>query len=214
MGRFRRIRVGVVSFFCSIGKNDATFCQWDNRSLTVCSGVRETGLRDVRVDMLFAPYGHQCDHERGSKNIFAHTLRHVLVEDVPFLFLGLWSEYFFVRTWKRTSWRVYWYAGCPWGRHGCSWATTRVYFARWKNDSTKIPIRQVTAFSCFSHTPTHPCARNSRTTLCFKTCKSFYQTNSHVGIPNPASYRSKSDFWTLVSPFQSEAQFEKPRSCI
>ena len=29
-----------------------------------------------------------CHHERGSKDIFAHTLRHLLIEDVHILFLG------------------------------------------------------------------------------------------------------------------------------
>jgi hypothetical protein len=42
-------------------------------------------LRDVRIEMLFAPYGH---HERGSKDIFAHTLWRLLVEDVHFVFHG------------------------------------------------------------------------------------------------------------------------------
>mgnify|MGYP006165837603 CR=1 FL=1 len=69
-------------------------------------------------------------------------------------------------------------------------------------------MRQVTAFSCFSHTPTHACARNSRTTLCFKTCKSFYQTNSHVGFPNLASDRLNSDFWTRHHDFPSSLEFE------
>jgi hypothetical protein len=43
----------------------------------------------------------------------------------------------------------------------------------------------------------------SRTTLRFKTCKSFYQTNSHVGIPNLASNRSKSHFWIQNVDFPS-----------
>jgi hypothetical protein len=114
------------------------------------------------------------------------------------------SGYVFAHTWKRTSWRVYWYAGCPWGRHGCSWATMRVYFACEKNVLTMNTYTTSNRFFLFLHTPTHACARNSRTTLCFKTCKSFYQTNSHVGIPNLASYRSKSNFGTLFTPFQSE----------
>ena len=40
----------------------------------MCSGVREIRLRDVCVDMLFAPYAIMRDHERGSKDIFRpHT---------------------------------------------------------------------------------------------------------------------------------------------
>jgi hypothetical protein len=73
-----------------------------------------------------------CHHERGSKDFFAHTLRHLLVEDVHFLSLGPLGWTFFGWTWKRTLWRARRYAGC----HGCSWATMRVYFAREKNELT------------------------------------------------------------------------------
>ncbi len=38
-----------------------------------------------------------------------------------FYTLARLSEYFFALTWKRTSWRARCVAGCPWGRHGCSW---------------------------------------------------------------------------------------------
>ena len=69
-------------------------------------------------------------------------------------------------------------------------------------------MRHVTAFSCFSHTPTHACARNGRTTLRFKTFKSFYQTKEHMGNPNLASDRSKSDFWSLYLDFPSSLDFE------
>jgi hypothetical protein len=58
MGRFRRFWFGGVSFFCSFGKDDASFYQADHRSFTVCSGVRQATLRGVRIDMLFASYGH------------------------------------------------------------------------------------------------------------------------------------------------------------
>jgi hypothetical protein len=58
MGRFRRFWFGGVSFFCSIGEDDASFYQRDHRSFMVCSGVRKDTLRDVRFDILFAPYGH------------------------------------------------------------------------------------------------------------------------------------------------------------
>jgi hypothetical protein len=66
-------------------------------------------------------------------------------------------------------------------------------------------MRHLTAFFCFSGTPTHVCAHNSRTTLRFKTSKSFRQTNWHMGILNLASNRSKSDFinYNLSPSFQS-----------
>jgi hypothetical protein len=55
----------------------------------VCSGVRKATLRGVRVDML-APYARpSCAIMREDPRIFfAHTLRHLLVEDVHFLFRG------------------------------------------------------------------------------------------------------------------------------
>jgi hypothetical protein len=87
MGRFRQFWSGGVSFCCSIGKGDASFYLRDHRSFTVCSGVRETGLRDVRYDILFAPYGHHVMRE-DPRIFYAHTLRQLLVEDVHFLFLG------------------------------------------------------------------------------------------------------------------------------
>jgi hypothetical protein len=52
---------------------------------------------------------------------FAHTLRHMLVEDVQFNSVERGSKYFFARMWKRTSWRAHRYAGCSWGRHGVYW---------------------------------------------------------------------------------------------
>jgi hypothetical protein len=59
-GRFRWFWFGGVSFFCSIGKSDASFYQWDHHSFTVCLGVRKAMLRNVRTDILFAPYGHHA----------------------------------------------------------------------------------------------------------------------------------------------------------
>jgi hypothetical protein len=86
MGSFSRFLFGGVSFFCSIGKDDASFCQRDYRSFTMCSGVRETRLRDVCV---VCPVWPSCAIMREDPRIFfAHTLRYVLVEDVHFLFLG------------------------------------------------------------------------------------------------------------------------------
>jgi hypothetical protein len=69
-------------------------------------------------------------------------------------------------------------------------------------------MRHVTAVSCCSHTSTHACAHNSRTTLRFKTYKSFYQAKEHVGIPNLASDRSKSDVSTRHLDFPSSSDFE------
>jgi hypothetical protein len=43
-----------------------------------------------------------------------------------------------------------------------------------KNELTINNRAEGTACSCFSYTPTHACARNSRTVLCFRTCESFY----------------------------------------
>jgi hypothetical protein len=68
------------------------------------------------------PIWPACAIMREDPRIFyAHTLRHLLVEDVRFLFLGPLEWTFLCATWKRTSWRARRYAGCPWGRHGCAW---------------------------------------------------------------------------------------------
>jgi hypothetical protein len=80
---------------------------------------------------------------------FAQTLRHLLVKDVHFLFLGPPGDHCFGWTWKRTSWRARCYAGYPWGRHGCSWATMQVYFAREKNDVTMNTYATSNQFSLF-----------------------------------------------------------------
>jgi hypothetical protein len=49
--------------------DNASFYQWDHRSFTVCSGVRDVKLRDVRNYIPFAPYGqHVLSWERGFKD--------------------------------------------------------------------------------------------------------------------------------------------------
>ena len=157
MGRFRRFWFGGVSFFCSIGKDDASFYQGDHRSFTVCSGVRETGLRDVRVDMLFAPYGHHARSWERIQGYFSPTHWGIcLLRMCIFYSLDRRSEYFFARMWKRTSWRARRYAGCPWGRHGCSWATRQVYFAREKNELTINTFATSNRFFLFFTYP-HAC---------------------------------------------------------
>ena len=79
---------GLVGFrfFYSIGKDYASFCQWDYRSFTVCSGVCKAILRDGHTDMLFAPYGHYVPLWERIQGYFSPTLRHLHVEDVHFLF--------------------------------------------------------------------------------------------------------------------------------
>jgi hypothetical protein len=74
------------------------------------------------VTISCCPIWPLCAIMREDPRIFyANTLRHLLVEDMHFYSLDCRSKYFFARTWKRTSWRTRRYAGCPWGRHGCSW---------------------------------------------------------------------------------------------
>jgi hypothetical protein len=95
MGRFRRFRFGGVSFFCSTGKDYTSFCQWDYRSFTcvrVCSGVvgcswSYTPWRTHRYPV--CPIWPSCAITiEDPRLFFAHTLRHLLVEDVNFLFHG------------------------------------------------------------------------------------------------------------------------------
>jgi hypothetical protein len=122
MGRFRRFCFGGVSFFCSIGKDDASFYQWDHHLFMVCSGVRKRRLRDVRSDMLFAPYGHHVPSWERIQGYFSPTHWGICLSKTCIIYsLDHRSEYFFARTWKRTSWLARRYAGCHWGRHGCSW---------------------------------------------------------------------------------------------
>jgi hypothetical protein len=122
MGRFRWFWFGWVSFFCSIGKDDVSFYQWDYRSFTVCSGVCKPTLRGVRYDILFAPYGHHVPSWERIQGYFSPTHWGIcLLKTCIFYSLDRRSKYFFAHTWKRTSWRARRYAGCPWGRHGCSW---------------------------------------------------------------------------------------------
>jgi hypothetical protein len=117
MGRFRRFWFGGVSFFCSIGKDNVSFYQWDYRSFTVCSGVCKPMLRGVRNDLLFAPYGHHVPSWERIQGIFSPTHWGIcLLKTCTFYSLDRRSKYFFAHTWKRTSWRARRYAGCPWGR--------------------------------------------------------------------------------------------------
>ena len=53
-----------------------------------------------------------------------------------------------------------------------------------KNELTINTYATSNRFFLFFTYPTHACARNSRTTMRFKTCKSSYQTNPHVGLPS------------------------------
>jgi hypothetical protein len=117
--------LGLVGFrfFVRLIKDDASFYRWDHRSFTVCSGVRSaTTLRGVRNDILFAPYGHLVpSRERIQGNLLPTHWDICLLKMCIFYSLDRRSEYVFARTWKRTSWQSRRYAGCPWGRHGCSW---------------------------------------------------------------------------------------------
>jgi hypothetical protein len=77
-------------------------------------------------------------------------------------FLNPWTNRvnsFWECSWKRTSWRARWYAGCPWERLGCSWATMRVYFAREKQELTLNTLTS-NRFSLFLIYPPrrHACA--------------------------------------------------------
>jgi hypothetical protein len=85
----------------------------------------------------------------------------------------------------------------------------RVYFAREKNElAINTYATSNRFFLFFTHTLTHACARNCRTTLRFKTCETFYQTYSHVGFPNLAPIRSESHFWTQNVDLPSSPDFE------
>jgi len=67
----------------------------------VCSGVRKRRLHGVRSDMLFAIWPSCATMREDPRIFFAHTLRHLLVGDVHFLFL--WTAGVIIFTWKWNS---------------------------------------------------------------------------------------------------------------
>jgi hypothetical protein len=185
MGRFRRFWFGGVSFFCSIGRDDASFCLRDHRSFTVCSGVRKVMLRDVRYDILFAPYGHHVPSLERIQGYFTPTHWGLcLLKMCIFYSLDRRSEYLFARTSKRTSWRARRYAGCPWGRHGCSWDTIWVNKCAKKKHALFDTRAEVTAFSLLRHAPPCTCACDSRKIASLEISEGLCLTNLATGNPN------------------------------
>jgi hypothetical protein len=81
MGRCRRVGFDGVKLFCSVGVDIASFYERDHRSCTVCSGVRDVELRDVRNYIPFAHMAIMCYHERGFKDFF-RPLRQFLLTDL------------------------------------------------------------------------------------------------------------------------------------
>ena len=94
----------------------------------------------------------------GSKDIFRPHTKAFACWRCGFLIPWTAGVFFSGCRWKRTSWRASWYAGCPWGRHGCSWATMRVYFAREKNELTINTYATSNRFFLFFTYP-HACMR-------------------------------------------------------
>ncbi len=185
MGRFRRFWFGGVSFFCSIGKDDASFYQWDHRSFTVFPGVCKPTLRDVRVDMRFAPYGHHVPSWERIQGCFSPTHWGIcLLKMCIFYSLNRRSEYFFARTWNWTSWRVYWYAVCPWGRHGCSWDAIWINKCPKKSAHFITTYTEVTTFSLLRHEPPCTCACHSRKSARLEKSEDLCLTKLATGNPN------------------------------
>jgi hypothetical protein len=170
MGRFRRFWSGGVSFFRSIGKDDAS-CYRLRPPL--CLGVRSATLRGVRNAMLFAPYGHHVPSWERIQGYFSPTRWGIcLLKMCIFYSLDRRSEYVFARMWKRTSWRARRYAGCLWGRHGCLWDA--IWVNKYAEESARFLTTraEVTTFSLLRHAP--PCTRacESRKTVSLKISES------------------------------------------
>jgi hypothetical protein len=192
MGRFRRFWWGFVFF--SIGKDDASFYQWDHRSFMVCSGVRKRRFRDVRSDMLFAPYGHHVPSWERIQGYFSPTHGGICLLKTCIIYsFDHRSEYFFARTWKRTSWRARRYAGCPWGRHGCSWDAICVNKCAKKSARFLTTRAEVTTFSLLRRAPPCTCACESRKTASFKISEGLYLTNLATRNPNLDSNRPENE---------------------
>jgi hypothetical protein len=209
MGRFRRFWFGGVLFFCSIGEDDASFYQWDHRSFMVCSGVRKRRLRDVRSNMLFAPYGHHVPSWERIQGYFSPTHWGMCLLKTCIIYsLDIRSEYFFARMWKRTSWWARRYAGCPWGRHG--WLLVRRdlnKYVRGKKARFLTTRAEATTFSLLRHAPPCTCACESRKTASLEISERLYLTNLATGNPNLDPNRPENEIWILKIQFHFEARF-------
>jgi hypothetical protein len=129
--------------------------------LPLVYGVLGCSLRMWRYAV--CPVWPSCAIMREDPRIFfAHTLRHVLVEAVHRLFLASPEWIFFLAYVKPdfvTSTDKYW-------RHGCSWATMRVYFAHEKNDLTINTYTTSDRFFLFLRIPLCMHARATAEPLC------------------------------------------------
>jgi hypothetical protein len=115
MGRFRRFWFGGVSFFCSIGKDDASFYQRDRVFVKLCSVSYESICCLPHMAIIY----HQWERIQGYSSPTHWGI--CLLKLCIFYSLDRRSEWLFARTWKRTSWWAPRYTGFPWGPHGCSW---------------------------------------------------------------------------------------------
>jgi hypothetical protein len=105
-----------------------------------------------------------CHHERGSKDIFRpHTEAFACWRCTFFIPWTAGVNNCFARTWKRTSWRARRYAGCPWGRHGCSWDAIWVNkCAQKKRALVNYPCGSNDFFVLKACTPVHIRVRKSK----------------------------------------------------
>jgi hypothetical protein len=95
------------------------------------------------------------------------------------------SRCFFARTWKRTSWRARRYAGCPWGRHACSWDAIWVNkCAKKKRALFNHPCRINDFFVVKACTPVHMRVRQSKNCEFLKIIEGSCVTNLATGNPN------------------------------
>ena len=116
---------------------------------------------------------------------FAHTLRHLLVEDVHFLFLGPPESIFFRVYVKADFVTTTLICGLP---MGTPWLLVRHDLSkqvREKKSARFLTTRaEVTTFSLLRHAPPCTCACKSRKTASFKISEGLYLTNLATGDPN------------------------------
>jgi hypothetical protein len=145
---------------------------------------------------------------------YAHTLRHLLVEHVHFLFLGP-SEwiFFFARMWKRTLWQARRYAGCPRGRHGCSWDAIWVNkCARKKCALFKHPCGSNDFSVVKACTPVHMRVPKCRKSASLKISEGLCLTNLATGNLDLDPNRPENELYTLETRFHFEVRFSSERS--
>jgi hypothetical protein len=151
----------------------------------VCSGVRKDMLRDVRYDILFAPYGHHVPPWERIQGYFSPTHWGIcLLKMSVFYSLDRRSEFLF-----RAYVKADFVTSTPLCRlpMGTPWLLVRRDLSKWvREKKTRFlsTLSKVTTFSLLSHAPPCTCVCESRKTASLKISEGLYLTNLATGNPN------------------------------